>query len=134
VDSLRRLIGNLEFEIEVLTKLARGRLARDPGYLAIQQIPGVGGVLGAVFVAEIGDVTRVEGWLPPRDPSCAALALGDRLGTDGHRRAARSAPRGLTHPPRPPRTDRNTTWRPTGRPGPTSTRPLRSATIASVHG
>ena len=30
----------------------------DPGYLAIQQIPGVGPVLAAVFVAEIGDVTR----------------------------------------------------------------------------
>jgi transposase len=29
-----------------------------PGYLAIQQIPGVGPVLAAVFVAEIGDITR----------------------------------------------------------------------------
>jgi Transposase IS116/IS110/IS902 family len=30
----------------------------DPGYRAIQQIPGVGPVLAAVFVAEIGDITR----------------------------------------------------------------------------
>jgi transposase len=61
VDSLRRLIEHLEFEIEVFTKLSRGRLARDPGYLAIQAIPGIGGVLAAVFVAEIGDVTRFRG-------------------------------------------------------------------------
>jgi transposase len=61
VDSLRRLIEHLEFEIEVFTKLSRGRLARDPGYLAIQAIPGIGGVLAAVFVAEIGDVTRFPG-------------------------------------------------------------------------
>ena len=38
--------------------LARGRLARDPGYVAVQTIPGIGPILGAVFVAEIGDVTR----------------------------------------------------------------------------
>ena len=61
VDSLRRVIETLEFEIEVFTKISRARLARDPGYVAIQRIPGVGGVLGAVFVAEIGDVTRFPG-------------------------------------------------------------------------
>src|SRR5436309_14010993 len=33
-------------------------LADDAGYLAIQAIPGVGPVLAAVFVAEIGDVGR----------------------------------------------------------------------------
>jgi transposase len=37
------------------------RLTRDPGYRAIQAIPGIGPVLGAVFVAEIGDVTRFPG-------------------------------------------------------------------------
>ena len=36
----------------------RGRLARDPGYVAVQPIPGIGPILGAVFVAEIGDVHR----------------------------------------------------------------------------
>ena len=30
----------------------------DPGYRAIQTIPGVGPLLGAVFVAEIGDIGR----------------------------------------------------------------------------
>jgi transposase len=61
VDSLRRVIEGLEFEIEVFTKLARSRLAADPGYAAIQRIPGIGAVLGAVLVAEIGDITRFPG-------------------------------------------------------------------------
>ena len=61
VDSLRRLIEHLDFEIEVFTKISRGRIERDPGFLAIQAIPGIGPVLGAVFVAEIGDVTRFRG-------------------------------------------------------------------------
>lgn len=38
--------------------MVRERLARDPGYVAVQTIPGIGPVLGAVMVAEIGDVTR----------------------------------------------------------------------------
>jgi transposase len=33
-------------------------LAGDVGYMAIQAIPGVGPVLAAVFVAEIGDINR----------------------------------------------------------------------------
>jgi transposase len=60
VDALRRLIGAVTFEIQVAEHLARVRLARDPGYLAIQRIPGVGPVLAAVIVAEIGDVHRFE--------------------------------------------------------------------------
>ena len=58
VSSLRRLLADLEFEIDLFTGLARGRLARDPGYLALQQIPGIGPVLAAVFLAEIGEVSR----------------------------------------------------------------------------
>jgi transposase len=58
VDSLRRLITALEFEIDIYAKLVAGRLRTDPGYRAIQAIPGVGPVLAAVFVAEIGDVAR----------------------------------------------------------------------------
>jgi transposase len=58
VDSLTRLITALDFEIDLYTKLVGGRLRTDPGYRAIQQIPGVGPVLGAVFVAEIGDIGR----------------------------------------------------------------------------
>ena len=58
VDSALRLIESLDFEIELFGKLVAGRLRTDPGYLAIQAIPGVGPVLAAVFVAEIGDITR----------------------------------------------------------------------------
>ena len=36
-------------------------LTHDAGYTAIQQIPGIGPVLAAVFVAEIGDVHRFTG-------------------------------------------------------------------------
>jgi transposase len=58
IASLRRLIGDLEFEIDLFSGLVRGRLLHDPGYLAVQTIPGIGPTLAAVFVAEIGDVTR----------------------------------------------------------------------------
>jgi transposase len=58
VASLRRLLEDLDFEIDLFTGLVRPRLVRDPGYVAVQQIPGIGPILAAVFVAEIGDVSR----------------------------------------------------------------------------
>ncbi len=58
VQSLRGLIEDLEEEIDLFERLTRGRLAADPGYTAVQQLPGVGPILAAVFTAEIGDVTR----------------------------------------------------------------------------
>lgn len=58
IASLRRVIDLLDFEIDVFARLSHGRLARDQGYRAVQTIPGIGPVLGAVLVAEIGDVTR----------------------------------------------------------------------------
>lgn len=61
IASLCRLVEALDFEIDLFAGLARGRLARDPGYTAVQQIPGIGPVLAAVFVAEIGDVHRFGG-------------------------------------------------------------------------
>jgi transposase len=56
--SLLRLIDAFDFEIDVVTKRVTTSLKRVPGYTAIQAIPGVGPVLAAVFVAEIGDVHR----------------------------------------------------------------------------
>jgi transposase len=56
--SLRRLIDAFTFEIDILAQRIGGQLAHDPGFQAVQTIPGVGPVLGAVFLAEIGDVTR----------------------------------------------------------------------------
>ena len=58
IASLRRVMDLLDFEIDIFAKLARGRLAADPGYTAVQTIPGIGPILGAVLVAEIGDVHR----------------------------------------------------------------------------
>jgi transposase len=58
IRSLRRLIESLDFEIGIFANLARGRLARHPDYVAVQAIPGIGPTLGAVLLAEIGDVTR----------------------------------------------------------------------------
>ncbi len=58
VVSLRRVLELVDGEIDRFAALARARLGRCPGYRTIQAIPGVGPVLAAVFVAEIGDVTR----------------------------------------------------------------------------
>ena len=58
VQSLRRLIEDLEEEIELFERLTRGRLVADPGYTALQQLPGIGPILAAVFTAEVGDITR----------------------------------------------------------------------------
>lgn len=58
IQSLQRLIADVDVEVELFARLARGKLAADPGYRAVQTIPGIGPVLAAVFVAEIGDVHR----------------------------------------------------------------------------
>jgi len=61
VDSLCRIIDAIDFEIDALTKPVRSRLAGHQGFTAIQAIPGVGPVLAAIFVAEIGDAGRFAG-------------------------------------------------------------------------
>jgi transposase len=58
VGSLRRLIDVFTFEIDVLARRTATQLRDHRGYQAIQAIDGVGPPLAAVFVAEIGDVTR----------------------------------------------------------------------------
>jgi hypothetical protein len=61
VASLRTLLVAYDQEITMLGREIASALAGDVGYLAIQAIPGVGPVLAAVFVAEIGDVHRFTG-------------------------------------------------------------------------
>ena len=61
IASLRRFIEAFDAEIDLFTGLAQRRLTHDAGYTAIQQIAGIGPVLAAVFVAEIGDVHRFDG-------------------------------------------------------------------------
>lgn len=58
IQSLQRLIEVLDGEVELAARLVRGKLVADPGYRAVQTIPGIGPVLAAIFVAEIGDITR----------------------------------------------------------------------------
>lgn len=58
VESLRDLIELYDREIAMLEKETAPFFAGDLGYHAVQAIPGVGPVLAAIFVAEIGDVSR----------------------------------------------------------------------------
>jgi transposase len=56
--SLRTLAGELTAEITLLEAAIAGLLAHHDGYHAIRALPGIGPVLAAVLVAEIGDITR----------------------------------------------------------------------------
>jgi transposase len=76
VTSLRQLTGELNTEITMLTEVIAGLLAAHRGYRVIQQLPGIGPVLAAVIIAEIGDVTRFR--------TAAQLASWAGL-TPGHR-------------------------------------------------
>jgi transposase len=58
VESLRDLLVLYDRELTMVESVLRRRLAGHAGYKAIQAIHGVGPVMAAIFVAEIGDVTR----------------------------------------------------------------------------
>jgi transposase len=58
VESLRKLIEHVNREIAMLEEQTAPYFAGDLGYHAVQAIPGVGPVLAAIFVAEIGDISR----------------------------------------------------------------------------
>jgi transposase len=58
IASLRRLLVAYDQEITMLGQEISTGLAGDIGYLALQTIPGVGPLLAAVFVAEVGDIHR----------------------------------------------------------------------------
>jgi transposase len=58
IESLRDLIDLYDREIRTCDAAIHRRLKGDRGYEAIQALRGVGPVLAAVFVAEIGDVSR----------------------------------------------------------------------------
>ena len=61
VASLRQLNAGLSAEIALLEQVIGDLLAGHEGYRAIQKLPGIGPVLGAVIVAEIGDIRRFPG-------------------------------------------------------------------------
>jgi transposase len=60
IESLRDLLELHERQIRACDAWTHRRLRGHPGYEAIQALRGVGPVLGAVFVAEIGDVGRFD--------------------------------------------------------------------------
>ena len=57
---LRELVERYDDEINTLDRQIHEILKDDAGYVAVQSIYGVGKVFAAVFVAEIGDVTRFD--------------------------------------------------------------------------
>lgn len=81
IASLRRVMDTVDFEIDLFAGLVRGRLARDPGYAAVRTIPGIGPTLGAVFVAEVGDVTR---FARPEQLTCWAGLTPKHHESDAH--------------------------------------------------
>ena len=58
VESLRDLIGVYDREVVMLERKIHQQLRDDRGYRAIQGLTGVGRTIAAIFVAEIGDVSR----------------------------------------------------------------------------
>jgi transposase len=58
VDSLRKLLDVYAAELTVVEAELAARFAEHAGYRAIQAICGVGPIMAAIFVAEIGDVSR----------------------------------------------------------------------------
>jgi transposase len=85
VASLRQLTGQLSAEIAVVSEVIASLLAGDRGYQVIRQLPGIGPVLAAVIIAEIGDVTRF--------PSAARLCSWAGL-TPRHRESDTKVTRG----------------------------------------
>src|SRR2546430_5367140 len=93
VASLRQLIGWLTSEVTVLEQVTAELLAGHDGYRAVQQLPGIGPVLGAVIVAEIGDITRfrhparLSSWagLTPRHYESDTKVIRGRITKQGSR-------------------------------------------------
>jgi transposase len=81
IGSLRRIMDLLDFEIDHVAGMVRGRLAADPGYVAVQQIPGIGPILAAVLVAEIGDIDR---FARPEQLTCWAGLTPTHHESDAH--------------------------------------------------
>ena len=58
IESLRELISLFDREVSLIEREIHKMLKDDPGYRAVQAVPGIGRVFAAIFVAEIGDVSR----------------------------------------------------------------------------
>ena len=85
IESLRDLVAALDREVAMLERTIHRMLKDDTGYRAVQALDGVGHVLAAVFVAEIGDAGRFSG----PDALCSWAGLTPR-----HRESDGKAHRG----------------------------------------
>jgi transposase len=93
VASLRQLISWLSSEITVLEQVTADLLAGHDGYRAVQELPGIGPVPGAVIVAEIGDITRFrhparlcsQSGLTPRHYESDTTVIRGRITKQGSR-------------------------------------------------
>jgi transposase len=74
IESLRDLVAVFDREIAMVEQVTHRSLRDHPGYRAIQAIDGVGRVLAAIFVAEIGDVGR----FPNPEALCSWAGLTPR--------------------------------------------------------
>ena len=74
VASLRQLTGWLTGEIGLLDVVIAGLPGGCPPYRAVRRLPGIGPVLAAVTVAEIGDVSR----FPAPGQLCSRSGLAPR--------------------------------------------------------
>lgn len=113
VNSELRLISNLDCEVEGVHQARRGSAAHRPALSGHSGHPGVGPVLAAVFIAEIGDITRSPGprsWpTGPADPETPRIRhhlapgpdhrTGFPAGALGCYRGRAARPR--AHPPGP---------------------------------
>ena len=61
VASLRKICAQLACEIALLDTAIAGVPEQHGGYQAVRELPGIGPVLAAVIIAEIGDITRFPG-------------------------------------------------------------------------
>ncbi|CAG7634203.1 IS110 family transposase [Rhodococcus opacus] len=106
--SLLQLIDTLDTQETWFAALIARRLGGDPGYRAVQEIPGVGPVLAAIFVAEIGDVQRFSGpdqlcsWagLTPRHHESDTTVHRGHITKQGSRLVRRSRRSSCTRAPR----------------------------------
>jgi len=61
VASLCDLIVAYDYEVDFFSRVIAEQLGTDRGYRVLQTIPGVGPTFAAIFVAEIGDISRFAG-------------------------------------------------------------------------
>jgi len=87
IDSNRRLIAALDWEVDLFTNLVAGRLRTDPGYRAVQAIPGVGPTLAADDITRFQRPAQLASWagLTPRHHESDTTVHRGRITKQGSR-------------------------------------------------